>query len=199
MHLDLQAIAQAIGYPAAALGILIETAGIPFPGETLMLVVAAYAAQGFLDIRLVILTAAAGTIVGADLGYLVGRLGGRPFVERATRKLRLGSDHLSRAELFFARYGAAAILVARFFVGLRQWSAVLAGMARMPFWKFQLFTVLGGGLWSLGVCLAGFYLGHNLALLERAFRTVGYAGLAALAAVIALAWLLRRRGRRRSR
>jgi len=68
LHVDIRALADAIGYPAAALGILIESAGIPFPGETTLLAVAAYAAQGRLDIRLVVLLGAAGAFTGANDG-----------------------------------------------------------------------------------------------------------------------------------
>src|SRR5439155_21472105 len=105
-------IAQALGYPAAGLGILIESAGIPFPGETMLLAAAAYAATGHLDIRLVVVLAAVGAIVGANLGYCAGYFGGRPFVERLGGLVRLNPGHMARSELFFARYGAATILLA---------------------------------------------------------------------------------------
>lgn len=188
----LQAIVQAIGYPAAALGILIETLGIPFPGETMMLVVSAYAAQGHLDIRIVILTAFAGTIVGANLGYLIGYRGGRPLIERLMARLHLKPAYLVRTELFFIRYGAATILFARFIAGLRQWSAVLAGMARMPLLRFELYTLIGAAVWSTAVCLAGFLLGRNLPLLERVFATIGYVGVAVIVVAVAGVLLLRR-------
>src|SRR5260370_1983564 len=132
VHLDIRAIADAIGYPAAGLGILIESAGIPFPGEAMLLAVTAYAALGHLDIRLVVAVAALGALTGANLGYSVGYFGGRPFVERMGRFLHTGPSHIARSELFFARYGGVTVLVARFVLGPRTWPSVMPGMSPLP-------------------------------------------------------------------
>ena len=193
MQLDIRAIADAIGYPAAGLGILIESAGIPFPGEAMLLAVAAYAARGALDIRLVIALAAAGALLGANLGYGIGYLGGRPFVERMGRLLHIGPSHFARSELFFARYGGMTVLFARFVIGLRTWASVMAGMSRMPFWTFQLFSAIGGVAWAIVIGVIGFTLGSNWTLVERLIRYMGLAGLAVVVAVIVAVLLLRRR------
>jgi membrane protein DedA with SNARE-associated domain len=193
VHLDIPAIAQALGYPAAGLGILIESAGIPFPGETMLLAAAAYAAAGHLDIRLVVVLGAAGAILGANLGYCAGYFGGRPFVERLGGLVRLNPGHMARSELFFARYGAATILFARFVLGLRTWASVMAGMSRMPFWRFQIYSSLGAVVWAAVIGTAGFYLGANWGLVERMIRYLGLGGLVALAAVIVLVILVRKR------
>jgi len=195
VHIDIRAIADAIGYPAAGLGILIESAGIPFPGETMLLAVAAYAAQGRLDIRLVIVLGAFGALAGANLGYGIGYFGGRPFVERMGRFLHIGPAHFARSELFFARYGAATVLFARFVLGLRTWASVMAGMSRMPFWTFQIFSAIGGLAWSIAIGSIGFALGHNWALVERLISYLGLGGLAVVAALIAAVVVIRlRRG-----
>jgi membrane protein DedA with SNARE-associated domain len=193
MPFDLAALADAIGYPAAGLGILIESIGLPFPGETTLLAVAAYAAAGHLDIRLVVLLGALGAILGGDLGYLLGYRGGRPFVERFSLRLRLNPGHLARSEMFFTRYGGATILFARFVLGLRTWASVLAGMSRMPFWTFQLYTMLGAVLWALVVGLAGYYVGSNWPLVNRLIRDVGVGGLVAIGVLVTAVLLLRRR------
>ena len=193
MHIDLRGIADAIGYPAAGLGILIESAGIPFPGETMLLVVAAYAAAGSLDIRLVIPFGAMGAIMGADLGYAVGYFGGRPFVERLIRFLRLSTRHVARAELFFARHGPPTIFVARFVPGLRSWASMMAGMARMPFWTFQAYTAIGGIAWAIVIGAIGYYLGSNWSLIERAAGYLGLGGLAVAATLAVVMFLLWRR------
>ncbi len=193
MNVDIRALADAIGYPAAALGILIESAGVPFPGETTLLAVAAYAAVGRLDIRLVIALGALGSYAGANLGYAIGFLGGRPFVERMGHLLRLNAGHMARAELFFARRGAVTILFARFVLGLRTWASVMAGMSHMPIWTFQLYSAIGGLAWAVVMGSIGFYLGSNWALLDRLVRYLGLGGLAVVAAVILVALLLRRR------
>src|SRR5258708_6415272 len=82
LHIDWLAVVDAIGYPAAGLGILIESAGVPFPGEALLLAAAAWAAARHYSIVLVIIFGFLGATVGADLGYFLGHRGGRPFVER---------------------------------------------------------------------------------------------------------------------
>lgn len=195
-HVDLQAIADAIGYPAAALGILIESAGIPFPGETMLLAVAAYAAQGHLDVRIVALVGWFGAVLGADIGYAAGYAGGRPFVERFGRIFRLNTGHLAQTELFFTRYGDWAIVLARFVLGLRTWFSVLAGMSHMPFWRFQLFSAIGGLAWAILISTAGYLLGNNLGLVERVIRFLGLGGLAVVVLAVAAWWWWRRRGRR---
>jgi membrane protein DedA with SNARE-associated domain len=193
VHIDIRAVADALGYPAAALGILIESAGIPFPGETMLLAVAAYAAQGHLEIRLVVALGALGALAGANLGYAIGYFGGRPFVERMGGLLRIGPAHFARSEMFFARHGGVTILFARFVLGLRTWASVMAGMARMPFWTFQLFSLIGGLAWAAVIGAVGFTLGSNWALVERLVRYLGIGGLAVAAALIVGLFLLRRR------
>jgi membrane protein DedA with SNARE-associated domain len=196
LQFDIRAIADAIGYPAAGLGILIESAGIPFPGETMLLAVAAYAALGHLDIRLVIAFGAIGALSGANVGYGIGHFGGRPLVERLGSILRVGPGHFARTELFFARYGAATVLFARFVLGLRTWASVMAGMSHMPFWTFQLFSALGGVAWAILIGAVGYTLGSNWSLVSRLISYLGVGGLAIVVAVIAVALLLRRRAAR---
>jgi len=183
------AIVDALGYPSAGLGILIESAGIPFPGETLLLLAAAWAAAGHHSIGLVVFFGFVGATAGADLGYFLGYRGGRPFVERFGAILRIRPEQLARAELFFARHGDKAILAARFVLGLRTWASMLAGMARMPFWRFQVFSALGGFIWAAVIGTAGYFLGSNLPLLEAIIRAIGLGGLA-FVIVIALALVL---------
>jgi membrane protein DedA with SNARE-associated domain len=188
--LNASAIVDALGYPAAGLGILIESSGIPFPGEVLLLAAAAWAAASHHSIVLVILFGFLGATGGADIGYVLGFKGGRPFVERFGSIFRIRPEHIARSELFFARHGDKAVLAARFVLGLRTWGSMLAGMARMPFWRFQLFSALGGLAWATVVGLAGYLLGSNLPLLETIIRDIGLGGLALvvlLAVVLVLA------------
>ena len=142
------AIVDALGYPAAGLGILIESAGIPFPGEALLLAAAAWAAARHHSLALVILFGFTGAVVGANVGYYLGYRGGRPFVERFGSIFRIRPEHIARAELFFARHGDKAVLAARFVRGLRTWGSMLAGMARMPLIRFQVFSAIGALGWS---------------------------------------------------
>jgi membrane protein DedA with SNARE-associated domain len=191
--MDPTSIVDALGYPAAGLGILIESAGVPFPGEALLLAAAAWAAARHYSIALVILFGFTGATVGADIGYYLGYTGGRPFVERFGGFFRIRPEHIARSELFFARHGDRAVLLARFVLGLRTWGSMLAGMARMPFWRFQLFSALGGLAWAAVVGVAGYLLGSNLALLETIIRDIGVGGLLVLVVVVFILVVARRR------
>ena len=187
------AIVDALGYPASGLGILIESAGVPFPGEALLLAAAAWAAASHHSIALVILFGFLGATAGADIGYFLGYKGGRPFVERFGSIFRIRPEHIARSELFFARHGDRAVLLARFVLGLRTWGSMLAGMARMPFWRFQLFSALGGLAWASIVGVAGYLLGSNLALLETIIRDIGLGGLIVLAVIAVILYAAGRR------
>ncbi|HEY8680691.1 MAG TPA: DedA family protein [Candidatus Dormibacteraeota bacterium] len=191
--MDIRSIAETIGYPAAALGILIESTGIPFPGELTLVAVAAYAGAGHLNIVVVIILAAVGAVVGGDLGYFIGRKGGRPFVEKVLSVFRLEVAHLAQAEMFFAHHGDKTILVGRFILGLRSWASVFAGVAHMPFGRFQLYSVLGAVPWAITWGVIGYLLGNNWPLLMAVMKTVGYGGVAVLVAVVVIFLVVRRR------
>jgi membrane protein DedA with SNARE-associated domain len=187
------AIVDALGYPSAGLGILIESSGVPFPGETLLLAAAAWAAARHHSLVLVIFFGFLGATAGGDLGYWLGYRGGRPFVERFGALFHIRPEHIARSELFFARYGDSAILAARFVLGLRTWGSMLAGMARMPFWRFQLFSAIGGLGWATVIGLAGYLLGANLPLLEAIVRAIGIGGLVVIALIAVALYVARRR------
>jgi len=189
-------IVDVLGYPSAGLGILIESAGVPFPGETLLLAAAAWAAARHHSIVLVVLFGFIGATGGADIGYWLGYRGGRPFVERFGSAFRIRPEHIARAEIFFARYGDRAILAARFAIGLRTWGSLLAGMARMPFWRFQIFSAIGGLAWAAIIGIAGYLLGSNLPLLEAIVRAIGIGGLVIIVLIAAILVMVQRRASR---
>jgi membrane protein DedA with SNARE-associated domain len=194
---DVATIVDALGFPLAGLGTLIESVGVPFPGEALLLAAAAWAAARHESPLLVILFGVAGATAGADLGYFLGYRGGRPFVERFGSTLHIRPEHMARSEMFFARYGDKTVLAARFILGLRTWGSMLAGMSRMPFWRFQLFSAIGTLGWALAIVLIGYLLGNNLPRILAAFGDAGAGGfvLAVFIVVtsIALLWRAARR------
>jgi len=191
------AIVDALGYPAAGLGILIESAGVPFPGEALLLAAAAWAAARHHSIVLVILFGFTGAVAGANVGYYLGFKGGRPFVERFGSIFRIGPEHIARSELFFARHGDKAVLAARFVLGLRTWGSMLAGMARMPFWRFQFFSALGALGWAVAIGAAGYLLGNNLPLIAAILRAIGIGGLVLIGLAAITVMVIRWRAARR--
>jgi membrane protein DedA with SNARE-associated domain len=195
--LNWSAVVDTLGYPAAGLGILIESSGVPFPGEALLLAAAAWAAARHHSIVLVILFGFLGATAGADLGYLLGFKGGRPFVERFGSWFNIRPEHIARSELFFARYGDRAVLAARFVLGLRTWGSMLAGMARMPFWRFQIFSAIGGLGWATVIGVAGYLLGSNLPLLEAIIRAIGVGGLIIVGLLVVILVVAQRRASQR--
>lgn len=186
-------LADRIGYPAAGLGILIESVGIPFPGETALLIVAAYAGAGHLAIEWVILAGFIGAAVGGDLGFAIGYFGGRPLVEQVFDALHVRPERLAQAEQFFARHGAKAMFVARFIIGARSYGSMLAGMSRMPFGTFQIFSAAGSAVWAIAIGLLGYFLGNNLGFLEKVVRDVGLAGAVVAVVVLGVIYVLARR------
>lgn len=179
----LQDALNTLGYPAVTLFIMIESAGIPFPGETMLLLASFYSAlDNHLQIPFVIASAAAGAIIGDNIGFYVGRTGGRAFVERFGRYLFLKPQHLDRAEKFFAKHGDKTVFFGRFIAILRTWSAFLAGVNRMRWPAFLIYNAAGGVAWATIFGTLGYLGGRifrdNFAQVERLARTAGWIGAA---------------------
>ena len=134
----------------------------------------------------------AGT-VGGSLGYAVGEQGGRPLLERYQSLLRISPAALKRGEELFARYGAAAIFVARFIFGLRVFAGPLAGVLRMRWRTFLLFNFLGAGVWATIIAGAGYLFGQHWRTLQRVMQRFNLAVLVVAALVLVFLWWKYRR------
>ncbi len=194
----LQTILSSWGYVAVLGFVAIESSGIPFPGETMLVAAAVYAGTGHLNIVLVIVAGAAGAILGDNLGYAVGRTGGRALVERYGKYIRVDTSKLATAERFFAKHGDKTVFFGRFVAVLRAWAAFLAGLNRMHWIKFGAFNAAGGIVWATLYGVLGFELGKNLPLLHKIEQTLGVAGVVAAVIVVAAAFILHRRHRGRN-
>jgi membrane protein DedA with SNARE-associated domain len=151
------------GLIALFLVVMLESGGVPLPGETALVAAAIFASQGNLNIVEVIVVAAAAAIIGDNLGYWVGRTGGRKVLERIPFLDRWSSRALPWAERFFERHGGKTIFLARFFSVLRVTAAWLAGISRMHWWTFFLWNAAGGIFWATLVGLVAYYAGHAAA------------------------------------
>lgn len=185
------------GYWVVLVAISLESMGVPFPGETTMLAAAVYAGTGKpLAIGWVIVFAAAGAIIGDNIGFTIGWFGGYPLARRILRWLHVREDALDYARRFFERHGDKTVFLGRFFSLLRATVALLAGINHMPRRIFFVWNALGGGAWALLFGLLGYFLGRNIPLLDRVTRALGLVGLLAVVAffggLIAL-WFIRRR------
>lgn len=165
------------GYLAVSLGIGIESIGIPFPGETIVVAAAVYAGAGYLSLVWVIVFASIGAILGDNIGYVLGMYGGRRFLERFGKHIRIHPKHLEHAEAYFKKHGGKTVFWGRFVSILRMWSAFLAGTHRMPWQTFLYYNALGGIVWSIVFGFLGYTLGKNLSLLSMIIHTVGIIGI----------------------
>jgi membrane protein DedA with SNARE-associated domain len=134
--------------------VALESAGVPLPGETILVSAALLAATtAQINVVVVVLAAATGAIVGDGLGYMVGRRLGLPFLRRYGRYIRLDEDRLLIGRYLFFRYGNAVVFFGRFIAVLRMFAALLAGANSMPAGRFFFFNITGGVCWA---CLFGF-------------------------------------------
>ena len=164
-----------IGYPVMFLIVMAESSGVPIPGETALIGAALLASQGKLKIELVIPLAAAAAIVGDNIGYLIGREGGRWLLQRPGRFHRQRLEVLSVGEPFFERHGPKAVFFGRFVLGLRVWASWLAGATRMRWRSFAFWNACGGIAWATGIGLLAYFLGNSAGNVVQAFGLYGLA------------------------
>lgn len=170
---DIQHLLVTYSYLAVFICITIESTGIPFPGETMLLIAAISAGTTHhLSLPLVIITAALGAIVGDNLGFLLGRACGYRLLSRYGRFLRLDERKLKLGQYLFMKHGSKVVFFGRFVAVLRAWAAFLAGTNRMSWSRFLLFNILGGITWATLFGLGGYFLGDNVHRLTGPFAIV---------------------------
>ncbi|HLW93878.1 MAG TPA: DedA family protein [Solirubrobacteraceae bacterium] len=188
-------VAQNLGYPVLGVFVGVEALGVPVPGETAVIFAGLAAASGRLSIVLVIIVASAGAIIGDNIGFAIGRRGGRKLLERPGRFEAERRRVLEIGDPFFARHGGKAVFLGRWITGLRVWTSWLAGASEMGWPTFVVWNALGGICWSTSVALAAYYGGTGV---EKVFSKIGRYGVivAGVLVVLAGAWWWRRRRRR---
>jgi len=172
-------------YVLVGLVIGIESMGVPLPGETTLFLASFAAHDGTLMIEWVIIAAVLGAIIGDNIGYWIGRKGGRALLEREGPFYERRMALLIHGDRFFEAHGPKAVFLGRWVALLRVTAAVLAGANRMEWRKFFLWNALGGLAWATSMGLAGYYAGHAA---ETLIKKVGYGAL--IAVVIAIVGLL---------
>ena len=173
--------------------ILLESMGVPLPGEIALVSAALLAATGVTSPWGVAIAASAGAIIGDSIGYAIGRRGGRPLLERLGRRFpkHFGPAHLARAEDVFRKWGVWAVFFGRFVALLRILAGPLAGALHVPYRKFLMANAAGGIIWASGTTVVIYYAGKTA---ERYLQ--GFSWIALVVAVvfgIATTLLLRRR------
>ncbi len=182
------------GYFAVFGMVMVEGFGIPAPGQTLIIAGGLLAARGDMHITVLMAVAWSAAVLGDNIGYAIGRYGGRQLVLRHGGRVGMRAAHFEHVERFFTRYGGGIVIVARFLEVLRQLNGVVAGFAGMSWLRFLGFNALGAALW-VGVWGYGVYrLGEHM---ERVLAWLKYiepylVGIGVLAVVGLLVYLLRR-------
>jgi membrane protein DedA with SNARE-associated domain len=189
--LDLLGLLAAYGYFAVFLFIGIESMGIPFPGETMLITAAIYAGNTHrLNIILVIAAAAAGAIAGDNLGYAIGHWGGYRLVRRYGRLIRLHEGRLKLGQYLFRKHGGKVVFFGRFVSVLRAYAAFLAGTNRMPWRRFLVFNAAGGIIWATVFGTGAYLLGQQISRLSQTSAIV--LGIVAVMVIVAFFVFLRR-------
>jgi membrane protein DedA with SNARE-associated domain len=182
------------GYWAVGGALLLENAGIPVPGETILLL-ASFLAYSEHDLRLsgIIVVGTICATLGDNLGFALGYYGGRPLLGRYQSVFRIQKSTLERGERLFARYGALTIFVARFVFGMRIIAGPLAGVLRMPWKRFLLFNFLGAAVWVSVISSVGYFFGRHWDRLEREMKSFDLVIAIVVILIAALLWWRNRR------
>ncbi|MCI0466802.1 MAG: DedA family protein [Beijerinckiaceae bacterium] len=176
---QLQPLVAQHGYWVVFLIVMLESAGVPLPGETVLILASIYAgATGELNIALVIASAAAGAIIGDNIGFWVGRRWGTKFLLRYGKFVHLPEERLRLGQYLFARHGAKIVFFGRFVAFLRVFAALLAGVNRYRWPPFLFFNAAGGIIWALVFGIGAFLFGESIHLVS------GPLGFAALGGIV---------------
>jgi membrane-associated protein len=182
------------GHWAVGGALLLENAGVPVPGETILLLASFLAySEHKLTLPWIIVVGVCAATLGDNLGFAIGSHGGRPLLDRYQRTLRIRPAIIARGEYLFARYGAATIFAARFIAGLRIVAGPLAGVLRMPWRKFLLFNFLGAVLWVSVIASVGYLFGKHWDALVDLVQDANIAVAIVVVIVCALFWWKRRK------
>ncbi len=176
IHIAANALQQFLatyGYFAVFVFVAIESIGIPFPGETMLLVAAIDAGKTHqLSIVLVILAATLGAIVGDNIGFWIGREGGYRVLRRYGKYIGFDERKLKVGIYMFRKHGGKVVFFGRFVAVLRAWAAFLAGVNRMTWGRFLVFNALGGFVWATLYGLGGYLLGEQIHRLTGPVGTI---------------------------
>ena len=173
----------------------VESAGIPFPSELIMPLAGWLLVQARGDSHGMVWMAgfygALGNLLGSWAAYWVCLTGGRPLLDKYGKYVLITREEVRRAEVWFGKYGDWAVFFSRLLPVVRTFISIPAGIARMNFWKFSLYTFAGSFPWSLGLAYGGFLLGENWESLRAVMRPFDIPILVVL--VVAVGWFIFRR------
>ena len=166
--------------------------GFFLPGDSLLFTAGLFAAEGTLNLPLILIGCFVAAVAGDQVGYVFGQRVGPALFRRPDSRL-FKQEYVERAQEFFARHGAKTIVLARFVPIVRTFAPILAGVGRMPYRTFLSFNVIGGFLWAIGVTLLGFWLGNLIPDIDRYLLPIIVLIIALSFLPMAIEWRKRRR------
>jgi len=184
------------GYWAIAGALLLENAGLPVPGETILILASILAYKSELRLPIIILVGTVAATLGDNIGYWIGRKGGRPLLEKWKTFFRVRDEHIQRGEDLLEKHGPAAIFFARFVAGARIVAGPLAGVLRMHWPRFALFNFLGALVWVSVISSVSYLFGSQAGRLLVLLKRVDLLVLLGVLLVAFGFWLRSRRRRR---
>lgn len=170
---------------------VLESACIPIPSEAIMLFAGFSASKGELTLIGIVAAGVLGNLVGSWIAYAVGYYGRIDLLEK-NKLIHISPKHLKWADDWFARYGNATVFFSRMLPIIRTFISLPAGVAKMPFWRFTAYTLLGSIPWVLMLALVGEAVGENWEDWRHKLGYLDYAVLAAIAIGVVY-WLVKRR------
>jgi membrane protein DedA with SNARE-associated domain len=184
------------GLSAVFFLMLLESACIPVPSEAIMPFAGFAVSEGDMTLLSITVAGVAGNVVGSWIAYAVGLYGGRPFIDKYGKYVLLRHHHVELAERWFAKYGAVTVFFTRCLPIVRTFISLPAGIARMPFWKFTVYTLLGCIPWVFFLGWLGVRLGEHWEEIRPYLHYADYAVVAALVAIVVWVFLKWRKNRR---
>jgi membrane protein DedA with SNARE-associated domain len=185
------------GYLGIVLLMGIESACIPLPSEVIMPFSGYLVSTGRFDLLWVSMAGAFGCNVGSAVAYYVGAWGGRPLIEKYGRYVLVTRHDLEMADRFFARFGTWAVFIARLLPVIRTFIAFPAGVARMNFLRFNVYTFLGSLPWCFALAYAGLKLGEHWTVLRQYFHR--FDTVLGILIVVGAVWFIHNRWKNRLR
>jgi membrane protein DedA with SNARE-associated domain len=177
-----------LGITGIFLGMVLESACIPLPSEVIMLTGGFFVAKGMFTFGEIVAAGVLGNLVGSILIYWVGAKGARTLLEKYGKYVFLNLKHLEKSEAWFTKYGEWATFIGRNLPFIRTFISLPAGIARMNFGRFCLFTFLGCLPWNIALTYMGYSLGANWTKVEAYVRPVSY-GILLIIILLALRFL----------
>jgi membrane protein DedA with SNARE-associated domain len=183
------------GYLVVLFGAALDNFGLPSSGDIVLFAGGLFANRGHLALPLVVLSGFAGALISDNAVYWIGRVGGRPLIDRILKMRFLhflvNEKSLSKVERYFENHGGKTVFVGRFGPGLRSMTPLFAGVTRMKYYRFVPYNVAAAAVWSVVYSLIGYVFGQYWTELLAVAKSFGY-GVAGLVFLVLLAYLLRR-------